>query len=64
LRRVHALELLLEPEREDRLAGCGLLLVNPPWPILDRVGEIMPALAARLARDGAPRTHAGDPRRE
>jgi len=55
LRRVHALELLLEPEREDRLAGCGLLLVNPPWPILDRLGEIMPALAARLARDGAPR---------
>jgi len=55
LRRVHALELLLEPEREDRLAGCGLLLVNPPWPILDRLRETMPALAARLAREGEPR---------
>jgi 23S rRNA (adenine2030-N6)-methyltransferase len=55
LRRVHALELRLEPEREDWLVGCGLLLVNPPWPILDRLGETMPALAGRLARDGEPR---------
>jgi 23S rRNA (adenine2030-N6)-methyltransferase len=55
LRRVHALELRLEPEREDRLVGCGILLVNPPWPILDRLGETMPELARRLARDGKPR---------
>ncbi len=55
LRRVYALELLLEPEDEARLAGCGLLLVNPPWPMLDRLAALLPVLAARLSRGPEPR---------
>jgi 23S rRNA (adenine2030-N6)-methyltransferase len=36
----------------ERLAGCGLLIVNPPW-TLHAAGEaLLPALAERLARSG------------
>jgi len=55
LRRVHALELLLEPEDETHLVGCGLLLVNPPWPMLDRLAVLLPELARRLSRGPEPR---------
>lgn len=37
----------------DRLAGCGLLIVNAPWTFASAVEAALPALAARLARGGA-----------
>ena len=49
LRNVVAAELLLrEPLDADRLNGCGLLVVNPPWRFEDEAEPILAALAARL----------------
>jgi 23S rRNA (adenine2030-N6)-methyltransferase len=31
-----------------RLAGCGLIVVNPPWMLADELGVLLPALAAIL----------------
>ena len=35
------------------LNGSGLLIINPPWPLERQLGVLLPALAARLAREGA-----------
>jgi len=49
IRDVVAGELLLrEPVEPDRLNGCGLLVVNPPWKFDEEAGPILAALAARL----------------
>jgi 23S rRNA (adenine2030-N6)-methyltransferase len=49
IRDVVTAELLLrEPVEADRLNGCGLLVVNPPWQFEDAAGPILAALAARL----------------
>jgi 23S rRNA (adenine2030-N6)-methyltransferase len=54
LRDVVAAELLLrEPTAPDRLNGCGLLVVNPPWPFMEAAGPILNALASILG-DGEP----------
>jgi 23S rRNA (adenine2030-N6)-methyltransferase len=54
LRDVVAAELLLrEPTDPDRLNGCGLLVVNPPWPFIEAAEPILGALAAILG-DGEP----------
>lgn len=34
----------------DRLAGCGLVIINPPWTLQAGAEALLPALAARLAR--------------
>lgn len=39
----------------DRLAGCGLQVVNPPWGLDAAVEAGLPGLAARLARSGTAR---------
>jgi 23S rRNA (adenine2030-N6)-methyltransferase len=39
----------------QKLAGCGLLIVNPPWTLAEAMGVALPALAERLARS----EHAG-----
>ena len=36
---------------EGGLAGSGLIIVNPPWPIVDELQRIGPALRDRLAQD-------------
>jgi 23S rRNA (adenine2030-N6)-methyltransferase len=47
------LELLIDrPDDPDRLNGCGLFVVNPPWTFAEEAEAILPALAARLARAG------------
>ena len=47
--RILAAELLLRPAEDAQLLnGCGLILVNPPWPIEDELRRLMPALAALL----------------
>ena len=52
IRDVVAAELLLrEPIDPDRLNGCGLLVVNPPWRFMDEVAPMLASLAAILAGD-------------
>jgi 23S rRNA (adenine2030-N6)-methyltransferase len=56
MRRVAVVELLVRaPARDDdespRLAGCGLVVVNPPWTMMETLAAAMPWLAARLVRE-------------
>ena len=37
----------------ERLAGSGMILVNPPWRLHDELAILIPALAALLGRDAA-----------
>jgi 23S rRNA (adenine2030-N6)-methyltransferase len=39
-------------ERVDRLNGCGMLVLNPPWQLDEDLAIIGPVLAGTLARDG------------
>ncbi|MGP9822688.1 23S rRNA (adenine(2030)-N(6))-methyltransferase RlmJ [Salinarimonas sp. NSM] len=38
--------------RIDRLNGCGLFVINPPYTLEAEAGVLLPALAARLGRAG------------
>ncbi len=52
IRDVVAAELLLrEPTDPDRLNGCGLLVVNPPWRFMEEAEPMLTSLAAILAPD-------------
>jgi 23S rRNA (adenine2030-N6)-methyltransferase len=52
-RPVLRLELLVDrPDDPERLNGCGLAVVNPPWKLKAEANLILPALAERLARTG------------
>lgn len=44
------LELLVDEPDGLRLAGSGLLVINPPWRLAEEAGILLPALADRLAR--------------
>jgi 23S rRNA (adenine2030-N6)-methyltransferase len=44
------LELLVDKPDGMRLAGSGLLVVNPPWRLAEEAGLLLPAFAERLAR--------------
>ena len=44
---------LFEAERVDRLNGCGLLVVNPPWHFDDEAISLAAGLAPVLAREGS-----------
>jgi 23S rRNA (adenine2030-N6)-methyltransferase len=43
---------LYETERVDRLNGCGLLIVNPPWQFDDEAISLAAGLRRVLAREG------------
>ena len=46
-------ELAVAPLSDpDRLNGCGMILVNPPWTLEKELSVLLPALAAILGRDG------------
>jgi len=46
-------ELTVTPLSDpDRLNGCGMILVNPPWTLEKELSVLLPALAAILGRDG------------
>jgi 23S rRNA (adenine2030-N6)-methyltransferase len=56
LPKVMRVELDLGPSREPgRLAGCGLLIVNPPWTLQGELTCMLPPLAAALAEEGRGR---------
>jgi len=49
-------ELLTWPaDVRSRLNGSGLVILNPPFGLKKRLGEIIPTLAQILAQDGLPR---------
>jgi 23S rRNA (adenine2030-N6)-methyltransferase len=39
----------------ERLAGTGLIIVNPPWRLETELTTLLPALAAVLAQNGRAR---------
>jgi 23S rRNA (adenine2030-N6)-methyltransferase len=52
--RMLVAELLVRPVTiNGGLAGSGLIIVNPPWPLADELPVLVPALADRL-RAGEP----------
>ena len=45
------IDLMIErPDDPARLPGTGLVVVNPPWTLVDEMEALLPALAERLAR--------------
>ena len=51
--RMLASELMVFPEMvSDRLNGCGMLIVNPPWQVDDELREVLPVLQQHLGRGG------------
>lgn len=53
LRRLLVAELtVFAADRPDRLNGCGMVLVNPPWRLDEHLRELLPGLQPILAHDG------------
>lgn len=45
------LELIVDDlAAAEKLAGCGLIVINPPWTLRDQAEALLPSLASRLAR--------------
>ncbi len=52
-RRVLLVEMLIWPDfNPDRLNGCAMVLINPPWQFDSRLRELTAALAPVLGRQG------------
>jgi 23S rRNA (adenine2030-N6)-methyltransferase len=50
IRRIAVAELLLRPDDDpERLNGCGLVIVNPPWRLTETLAELLQWLRSRLA---------------
>lgn len=50
--RILVVEFLLRADHDaERLNGCGLILVNPPWKTEDALRELLPQLAAILGAE-------------
>jgi 23S rRNA (adenine2030-N6)-methyltransferase len=57
--KVLVAEVLIRPARHpEKLNGCGLILINPPWQLDQDLAVLLPFLARRLAVTG----HDGDHR--
>jgi 23S rRNA (adenine2030-N6)-methyltransferase len=57
LRRLLVAELCIHPDDSSAgLNGSGLVIVNPPWLLEQDLRQLLPALHAVLASDGAGRT--------
>lgn len=51
--KAQALEFLTLPDDVDnRLNGSGMVIVNPPWKLMEDLTKVLPPLAARLAGEG------------
>lgn len=42
--------LLRAPRHPEKLNGCGLAIVNPPWLLLEQLREVLPTLVDRLGQ--------------
>jgi len=47
-----AIELLIRPASGDYLAGCGMLLINPPWQLDRTLNQLLPQLQSMLEIEG------------
>ncbi len=57
IRRVMVAELLLRQDDDpERLNGCGLVIVNPPWRFAETMAELLEWLRSRLAPERGSRT--------
>jgi 23S rRNA (adenine2030-N6)-methyltransferase len=53
IRRILVAELLLRPEDDpERLNGCGLVIVNPPWQFAETMRDLLGWLRGRLVPQG------------
>ena len=59
IRRVLIVELQREPATGERLAGCGLAIVNPPWHLDAELAALLPRLLALFGAQAAGSTHVG-----
>ena len=51
-------ELIVAPlSNPERLNGCGMIIVNPPWPLEVELARLLPDLAGILGRDGKGSFH-------
>ena len=51
-------EVLIRPARHpDKLNGCGLVIINPPWQLDQDLALLLPFLAKRLAITGLEGDH-------
>jgi 23S rRNA (adenine2030-N6)-methyltransferase len=49
--KILRLELTIRPlDDPQRLNGCGLIVLNPPWTLAQEAERLLPALAERLAQ--------------
>ena len=54
-------ELMIRaPQDPLKLNGCGMLVVNPPWTLKQRLDTLLPVLAERLARGAGASWRASD----
>lgn len=54
IRNIFVQEFLIHPElTAERLNGCGMAIVNPPWQLAEQLQAIMPWLTGELAPDGS-----------
>lgn len=59
IRRIMVAELMIhDGDNPERLNGCGLLIVNPPWHFLEQVQALLAFLAPLMAQDGGGRWRA------
>jgi 23S rRNA (adenine2030-N6)-methyltransferase len=59
IRRIMVAELMIHAgDNPDQLNGCGLIIVNPPWRLMEQVQTLLAFLAPRLAQDGDGRWRA------
>ena len=49
--------IIRSPSSEPTLDGCGMLVVNPPFPLADEMRTVMPALARCLGERGSGSWH-------
>lgn len=52
IRDVQQFELGIRPEDRPGMGACGLLVVNPPWTLFDRMRATLPYLAEALGEQG------------
>jgi 23S rRNA (adenine2030-N6)-methyltransferase len=51
--KILALEFPIRPtDQADRLNGCGLVMINPPWPLADELPPVLHFLHRALRREG------------
>ncbi len=53
IRKVYQSEFYVQDSGSQRMYGSGMLLINPPWQLDEKIEALMPWLYRRLAQSGA-----------